>query len=271
MEKLFLLFSVCVISSVISAQPICNPNGNLMIYTNYDGGRLNINVDQNIPNLKIGIVSYESMTIVLSGTYINNVTAVRYAGYNSANNTNCGAPTIPTTTISGAPAGAEVAIVFAPPANHPNSFGNGNIICAYSCDTATYQGGCNTVDQIEAYFLTYFTGTSVFAHKVQYGCWTGTQNVSLGGTCCATPVGINNYIKSNDILIYPSPASDYIAVKAATDFIGSAFVITNLIGQNVLNGTLISENSTINIRELPSGIYLFRINDKFVQSFEVVK
>ncbi|MEY3153196.1 MAG: hypothetical protein RLZZ333_1793, partial [Bacteroidota bacterium] len=33
----------------------CNPNGNLFVFSNYDGGILTINVDQNIPNLKIGM------------------------------------------------------------------------------------------------------------------------------------------------------------------------------------------------------------------------
>ena len=39
----------------LNAQSICNPIGNLAVFSNYDGGILTINVDQNIPNLKIGI------------------------------------------------------------------------------------------------------------------------------------------------------------------------------------------------------------------------
>lgn len=64
-------------------------NANLIIFTNYDGGILNINVDQNIPNLKIGVCSYEPVTINISGTYASNVSEVIYAGYVSTNNMHC--------------------------------------------------------------------------------------------------------------------------------------------------------------------------------------
>src|SRR6187431_2543328 len=63
--------------------------GNVVIFANYDGGVLNINVDQNIPNLKIGICTYEPVTINLSGPFVNNVTEVRYAGYVSTTNFHC--------------------------------------------------------------------------------------------------------------------------------------------------------------------------------------
>jgi len=55
-------FCSTTFTSSISATPcgsVCNPSGNLIIYSNYDGGILTINVDQNIPNLIIGISTYE--------------------------------------------------------------------------------------------------------------------------------------------------------------------------------------------------------------------
>jgi hypothetical protein len=180
----FLVLLMMLVFARMSSQTICNPAGDLMIFTNYDGGTLTINVDQNIANLRIGICSYEAVNVVLTGAFVNNVVAVRYAGYNSANNSNCSGGTIPTTTISGAPGTATTSIVFAPPSPLANSNGYGSIICGYSCNNNTTQGGCNTVDQVEAYFLTYFSGSILFAHKVQYGCWTGTQSVSVGGNCC---------------------------------------------------------------------------------------
>jgi hypothetical protein len=169
------------------AQITCDPNGNLVMFTNYDGGILNINVDVNIPNIKIGICSYEAVTINLSGTYVGNVTAVRYAGYNSANNTAC-SQSVPTTTINGAPGSATTSITFAPPVTVSNSNGYSSVICAYSCSLTSNQGGCNTLDQVEAYFQSQFTGSTIRMHKVQYGCWLGTttQSISTGGTCCLT-------------------------------------------------------------------------------------
>src|SRR4051812_20167209 len=98
MKKISILLFLLISAAGLSAQNFCNVNGNIVIYSNYDGGVLNIDVDQNIPNLKIGVVTYEPVTINLSGTYVNNVTEVVYAGYVSTTNHNCAnSPT--TTTI----------------------------------------------------------------------------------------------------------------------------------------------------------------------------
>ena len=71
------------------AQTVCDPSGNLVVFTNYDGGEMTINVDVNIPNLKIGICSYEAVRVNIVGTFSANVTQVIYAGYNNSPNTNC--------------------------------------------------------------------------------------------------------------------------------------------------------------------------------------
>lgn len=178
-----LLLILCLYGRVVLAQNICNANGNLMIYTNYDGGVLNINVDQNIPNLLIGVVGYEATSVNLSGPFVANVAGVHYAGFNGSNNP-CGAVS---TGINGAPAGASTSTIFAPPASLANPNGYSMIICGYSCSNNTSQGGCNTVDQIEAYFAGYFPGSVLFAHRVQYNCWAGTYSVSSGGSCCPNP------------------------------------------------------------------------------------
>lgn len=159
---------------------ICNPVGNVMLYSNYDGGVLNIDVDVNIPNLKIGVCTYEGVTINLSGAFVSNVTEVYYAGFN-ANNAHCGS--VINTSINGAPGSAATSIVFAPTATLANPNGNNSIICSYSCDNVNNQGGCNTPDQIEDYFQNQFGG-SLYAHYTQYGCWTGANLLSAGGNCC---------------------------------------------------------------------------------------
>jgi hypothetical protein len=156
--------------------------GNVVIFANYDGGVLNINVDQNIPNLKIGVCTYEPVTINLSGPFVANVTEVRYAGYVSTSNHHC--PNSPgTTTIVGAPGGATTSVNFLPPATLSNPNGYGLIVCGYSCDVSSNQGGCNTADQIQEYFTTAMAGT-LNSYFTQYGCWSTTPyNVSAGSNC----------------------------------------------------------------------------------------
>jgi gliding motility-associated-like protein len=170
---------------------ICDPAGNVVIYSNYDGSgntagtRLNINVDANIPNLKIGICSYERVSVDISGPYAGNVVSVIYAGYNGTTNNHCGSTA--NTIITGVPSGIITYNVI-PLATLSDPDGYPYIICGYQCATG-YQGGCNTPAQVVDYFLTTFGGGStLYSFYTQYGCWFGaTLNVSAGGNCCLTP------------------------------------------------------------------------------------
>lgn len=168
--------------SSLFSQITCTPGGNLFVYANYDGGVLNINCDVNIPNIKIGICTYEPVTINLTGPFVGNVTAVRYAGYVSTNNFHCNnSPS--TTTINGVSTGIT-SINFLPPSTLSNPNGYSSIVCAYTCNIGSNQGGCNTADQIKAYFQTAMSGTLV-SYFTQYGCWsTSPYNLSAGGNCC---------------------------------------------------------------------------------------
>lgn len=123
------------------AQGTCNEAGNLIIYSNYDGGDITIDIDQDIPDIRIGICSYEAIDIEITGDYVDNVTQVLYAGYDSGSGT----------SISGVDA-AITDILLYPPATITDPDGYPYIICAYECDTDYVPGGCNTVEQVTDYF-----------------------------------------------------------------------------------------------------------------------
>lgn len=201
MKKLIFTTLFSFLTFSITAQTLCNQTGNLVIFSNYDGGPLNINVDVNIPNLKIGVVSYRATVINISGAYASNVTGVAYAGFNSSSNS-CGFQTSTTTSISGQPAGATTNISQAPSSPISNPNGNGSVICGYSCNLNASQGGCNTADQIEAYFLNYFPNSVVYSHEIQYGCWSGTQSLQTTGNCCATVIPLATQAQSMDASCY---------------------------------------------------------------------
>ena len=177
----------------------CNPNGNLIIYSNYDGGILTINVDQNIPNLKVGICTYEPIQVAFTGPFVGNITEVIYAGMNSnQNNNNCGLGNF-TTSVTGVPAGI---VTISSPMNPPlvgyiPAHGNGAgpwggvMLGGTQCDTLNSTGGVNTPDEIVYYFLNATSGTLLY-HQTQYACWLNeTLNVSAGGNCCILPPGVN--------------------------------------------------------------------------------
>ena len=165
---------------------VCNTSGNLVVFSNYDGGVLNINVDADIADLRIGICTYEPVQVNISGAFAGNITQVLYAGFNSVqNNNNCGIGNFPT-SISGVPA-ANYDILTIPPATitNPNGY-NFGIICAYSCNTGSEQGGCNTIDQVLDFFNVNLGG-SLYTLHVQYCCWLNSDVYSvaaLAGSCC---------------------------------------------------------------------------------------
>jgi hypothetical protein len=189
MSRSFLQFLAVALLAILPAfafaQITCTPGGNLFVYSNYDGGVLNIDVNVNIPNIKIGVCTYEPVTINLSGAFVGNVTEVRYAGYVSTNNFHCSnSPS--TTTITGVSPGIT-SVNFLPPSTLSNPNGYSSIVCAYSCSTTSGQGGCNTADQIKAYFEQ-STGGTLTSYYTQYGCWsTSPYQLSAGGNCCSAP------------------------------------------------------------------------------------
>jgi gliding motility-associated-like protein len=177
---------------------ICDPAGNLMIYSNYEGGAITINVDQNIPGLRIGICTYEAVAVNITGPFVGNVSEVIYAGFDGANGP-CG-NNPPNTTITGVPASivtmysqtlGNIAIAnylseeLVPGFNVVNCMAGAEGQCSTSS-----QGGGNSAPQIVQFFLAEFgPGTALYAHQVQYACFNGTFNVSAGGNCCLTNTG----------------------------------------------------------------------------------
>lgn len=216
------------------ASPVCNSGGNVVIFSNYDGGFLNINVDQNIPNLKVGITTYEKTQITFSGPYVGNITEVIYAGYDGQNN-HC-TPSPAGTSISGVP--SNITTIYTvntnlAAASLQDSDGYPYIICSYTCDTSVVPGGCNTPEQIVHYYLTEFGGT-LYSHFTQYGCWGGTYSISNGGNCCAAA----------NILGCPAPG-------AAGAITGSTSVCS---GQNSINYSISAvANATGYNWTLPTG------------------
>lgn len=176
----------------------CDSEGNIVIFSNYDGGVLIIDINQDIPNLKVGICTYEPVTVEFTGDFLGNVTEVVYAGYHPATGTgNFHCDNSPATTTVEAPPNATVQILDLPdvtllspevPIFPGSTFmlpagDNNHISCCYSCVNDVYQGGCNTAEQIIDFFATEFDDEVRFL-KTQYGCWCGTQNLDPPVDCC---------------------------------------------------------------------------------------
>lgn len=259
----FLIFALGSLHSF--AQNFCDSIGNVVIFSNYDGGTLRINVDRNIPNLKIGINGYENDSIILSGTYLGNVTEVIFAGYYNSNNMHC-TPWPSVKSINGV-ASTITQIVFLPPAIYPNPNGNATIVCNYSCDINSNQGGCNTADQIAGYFFGIFGSTNLMFHYTQYVCWSGTYNLSDGGNCCAVPIstGVSENISDKIISLSPNPSDGNFTIINKRNFSGTKteIEIIDMLGGVVFRQPLSDSGKTeINLTSVPKGIYLLKYSDE---------
>jgi hypothetical protein len=203
MRKFLFLLLVLPLGSYSQS---CNPTaGNVLIYANYDGGVININCNENIPNLKIGVCTYEDCQVNITGPFAGNVTQVIYAGF-QGNNDNCNSG-VNTTSIAGVPAGIT-SVLFAPPGVLPDSNGNSSIICAYSCGAGN-QGGCNTANQVVAYFLNQFGGT-LHTYHTQYECWGGQTFNTSDDLCCGVSLpGVEASFTASDPIVCVGQCIDF--------------------------------------------------------------
>lgn len=264
MKKLYTTFLALGLSAGFVNAQVCDSTGNVVLYSNYDGGILNINVDQNIPNLKIGVCTYEAVRIQLSGAFVNNVTEVRYAGYNGTND-NCSLG-VTNTTITGAPTTAATSIVIYPSVGYANSNGDANMVCNYSCNNTSNQGGCNTPDQVVYYFVNAFGGT-YRSHFTQYSCFTNVNNfnISSGGNCCIVPttLAVNNISVAKEKQFFPNPVNGELNIRFYSNTDKHEIEILNVMGQKVgeMNFAAEAEKGKIDLRNLASGIYFVKMKE----------
>ncbi|MDX2283782.1 MAG: gliding motility-associated C-terminal domain-containing protein [Bacteroidia bacterium] len=190
-----ILFMLAIAQGLAAWAQICNASGNVLVYSNYEGGFLTVSIDQNIPNLKIGICTYEAVSVSITGPFAANVTEVIYAGFNGPNNSACG-PLIPQTLISGVPA-SIVTIYGDTPDNYAIASYLGEPVlpgfpplvnCMVgaegTCSTSN-SGGGNSAPQIVQFFLQEFGPGSVLRyHWTDYSCFPGPLSMSAGGNCC---------------------------------------------------------------------------------------
>ena len=88
----------------------------------------------------------------------------------------------------------------------------------------------------------------------------------------STVLSISEPIVTNkNIIIYPNPAQSIVNVKADTKLIGSLYAIYDNTGKIVFSGTINSENISVDMGNLSTGIYLFSVGENVKQTFKVIK
>jgi hypothetical protein len=132
------------------------------------------------------------------------------------------------------------------------------MICGYTCDVSTNQGGCNTADQVAHFFLNTYGGI-LRSHRTQYGCWQGVQNLSDGGNCCEDPLstGIGGTVPEAMGALRLDRNGDLLTVH--TD---RAVIITDAAGRTVRSLDRAPEGRlALDTATLPAGSYVVRESD----------
>ena len=84
-------------------------------------------------------------------------------------------------------------------------------------------------------------------------------------------VGMNDLSQDNLFSVFPNPAQRVINVKADIGLIGSVYMVYNHIGKAFLTGKLSAEITTIDLGNLPAGIYLVKVGKNLTKTFKVTK
>ena len=84
-------------------------------------------------------------------------------------------------------------------------------------------------------------------------------------------LGINENLNEKSFTIYPNPAKSLVNVKAEAKLIGSLYIIYDNTGKVVLSGKIYAENTSVDMSNLSTGIYLFSVGENMNQTFKVIK
>jgi hypothetical protein len=63
--------------------------------------------------------------------------------------------------------------------------------------------------------------------------------------------------QENNVMVYPNPATNFVTFSSVTS--GSKVAIVDLTGRVQRNLTLSGDNSTLDVTDLPAGLYLYKI------------
>jgi len=82
---------------------------------------------------------------------------------------------------------------------------------------------------------------------------------------------VENTIYSFALKIFPNPANDEVFLQIASPELGVVYHIFNLLGSEVLKGSLESEITRVDISELQKGCYFIKVGNEPGQPFKIIK
>ena len=123
------------------------------------------------------------------------------------------------------------------------------------------------MDQRAIFWTSTMASPSLMYH---YTLWTENDTIerltnppsptSFSCRCVKNTVtGINESDLQN-VIIFPNPANDYVEITLKNSKLGMPFLITNILGQTILSGTIVNDNQRIDVSSLSNGVYVIKIH-----------
>ena len=76
----------------------------------------------------------------------------------------------------------------------------------------------------------------------------------------------------DEIAIYPNPATKFISIQSnGQNAVGKIFTIFDLLGNEVMTGTLLSQKNTVSIDKLQQGVYIIKTGDATARPLMFIK
>lgn len=152
----------------------------------------------------------------------------------------------------------------------PCDYSNVTYTC-HATPTSTYPVNCNNelinaenyMDYSGAYgCYKMFTQGQVarmyagLQHPSRQPLWQLSNLIAVGLGQLCSPTNVTNLSLSNSsFIVYPNPAGNSIYIKSADNMNGSTYKISDQLGRELLNGKLNSQNESIDVSALPTGVY----------------
>lgn len=82
---------------------------------------------------------------------------------------------------------------------------------------------------------------------------------------------IEKYKNAQEIAVYPNPVIAQVTININSNLVGSTYALYNCIGQEILNGKLTSEKTTVDWSDLLVGLYLIMVGENKDHALKVMK
>lgn len=83
--------------------------------------------------------------------------------------------------------------------------------------------------------------------------------------------GMQHLFSSTPIQVFPNPATEEISIVSGNNDKGASYLISDLQGKQLLIGKLAGETTTVDIKQLATGLYFLQIGEENKRQIKVLK